>query len=83
MTIVSMEATNHQSTVIPKEELASEISLLVIMDTVFLESTSAMAITIVLTIPTKTNVTNAVSLHSKVHKDVSFRLQLILNILLS
>lgn len=61
MMTVLMEATNHQSTVIPKVELVLGISSRVITAIVFQEFISAMVIMIVLTTRTKMIAINAVS----------------------
>lgn len=59
--IVWMEVTNHQSTVIPKEELALAIFSLVIMDTAYQEFIFVTVTMIAWTIRMKMIATNAVS----------------------
>jgi hypothetical protein len=61
MMIVLMEVMNHQNIVIPREELALEISLLATTDIAYPEFISAMVIMIVLIIRMKTNAISVVS----------------------
>lgn len=61
MTIVVMEQMNHQSIVAAREELASVIFSLVIMETVYREYTSVTVITIVWITVMKITDTSAVS----------------------